>query len=68
MRKKYVRPSIVLVKHFLEVPMLAGSPGDGEWVPPGPGGGSGIGSGEEGPSSSEAKENTFSTWEDWDEY
>lgn len=66
MKKKYVRPSTELVKHLPEVPILAGS-GDGSWSPP-TGGGGGIGSGEDGPDSSGAKQNQFSSWEDWDEY
>ena len=66
MRKKYARPSIDLVKHLPEVSILEGSSGDGTWAPPG--GGGGIGSGEDGPDSSGAKQNQFSTWEDWDEY
>lgn len=45
---------------------MAGS-GDGSWSPP-TGGGGGIGSGEDGPDSSGAKQNQFSSWEDWDEY
>lgn len=68
MKKKYVRPSTELVKHLPEVPILAGSgDGDGSWSPP-TGGGGDIGSGENVPGSSGAKENQFSTWEDWDEY
>lgn len=47
---------------------MAGSgSGDGSWSPP-TGGGGDIGSGENVPGSSGAKENQFSTWEDWDEY
>lgn len=67
MKKKYVRPSTELVKHLPEVPILAGSgDGDGSWLLPG--GGGDIDSGENVPVSSGAKENQFSTWEDWDEY
>lgn len=67
MKKKYVRPSTELVKHLPEVPILAGSgDGEGSWSPPG--GGGNIGSGEDAPGSSCAKENQFSSWENWDEY
>lgn len=66
MRKKYIRPSVELVRHISETPILAGSPGTGS---------SGVGSdGEqevesgETPGETGAKENQFSTWEDWDEY
>lgn len=55
-----------MVKHLPEVSILEGSSGDGTWAPPG--GGGGIGSGEDGPDSSGAKQNQFSSWEDWDEY
>ena len=29
MRKKYIRPSVELVRHISETPILAGSPGTG---------------------------------------
>ena len=67
MRKKYIRPSVELVRHISETPILAGSPGTGS---------SGVGrdgeqkveSDGETPGETGAKENQFSTWEDWDEY
>lgn len=67
MRKKYIRPSVELVRHISETPILAGSPGSGS---------SGVGrdgeqeveSDGEMPGETGAKENQFSTWEDWDEY
>lgn len=69
MRKKYIRPSVELVRHISETPILAGSPGtgssgtgsEGEQVVGGGGGG-------ETPGETGAKYNQFSTWEDWDEY
>lgn len=66
MRKKYIRPSVELVRHISETPILAGSPGSGS---------SGVGSdpkqvidGEETPGETGAKYNQFSSWENWDEY
>ena len=68
MRKKYIRPSVELVRHISETPILAGSPGTGS---------SGAGSddeqeinrgGEEMPDGTGAKYNQFSSWENWDEY
>lgn len=69
MRKKYIRPSVELVRHISETPILAGSPGSGS---------SGVGrererevggrDGEETPGETGAKYNQFSSWENWDEY
>lgn len=69
MRKKYIRPSVELVRHISETPILAGSPGSGS---------SGVGrdpkqvidrgDGEETPCETSAKYNQFSSWENWDEY
>lgn len=69
MRKKYIRPSVELVRHISETPILAGSPGTGS-SGVGPDGEQGVGGGggEEGPSETGAKENQFSSWENWDEY
>lgn len=69
MRKKYIRPSVELVRHISETPILAGSPGagssgtgrDGEQRV-------GGGGGEETPDETGAKYNQFSSWENWDEY
>lgn len=69
MRKKYIRPSVELVRHISETPILAGSSGAGS-----SGAGSdpkqvvGGGDGKDTPDETEAKYNQFSTWEDWDEY
>lgn len=69
MRKKYIRPSVELVRHISETPILAGSPGAGSSGAGGDGEqGVGGGGGEEGPSETGAKENQFSSWENWDEY
>lgn len=69
MRKKYIRPSVELVRHISETPILAGSPGTGS---SGAGGDKeqkvGGGGGEETPDGTEAKYNQFSSWENWDEY
>lgn len=69
MRKKYIRPSVELVRHISETPILAGSPGSGS---------SGTGSedeqvidsgdGKDTPGETGAKYNQFSSWENWDEY
>lgn len=66
MRKKYIRPSVELVRHISETPILAGSPGTGSSGVGGDGEQE-VGSGET-PGETGAKENQFSTWEDWDEY
>lgn len=69
MRKKYIRPSVGLVRHISETPILAGSSGAGSSGAGGDGEqGVGGGGGEEGPSETGAKENQFSSWENWDEY
>lgn len=69
MRKKYIRPSVELVRHISETPILAGSPGSGS-AGAGSDGKQGIGGGrdEETPDGTEAKYNQFSSWENWDEY
>lgn len=66
MRKKYESPRIELVRHISETPILAGSSGTGT---------SGTGDDKEkevdsgdGPSETGAKQNPFSSWENWDEY
>lgn len=68
MRKKYIRPSVELVRHISETPILAGSPGSGS---------SGVGRERERevdrgdgdtPGETAAKYNQFSSWENWDEY
>lgn len=66
MRKKYIRPSVELVRHISETPILAGSPGTGS-SGTGSDGEQEVGSGET-PGETKVKENQFSTWEDWDEY
>ena len=69
MRKKYIRPSVELVRHISETPILAGSPGAGS-----SGAGNdkkqeiGGGGGGDMPGETEAKYNQFSSWENWDEY
>lgn len=70
MRKKYIRPSVELVKHISETPILAGSPGAGS-SGTGSDGEQGVGGGkkdEETPGETETKYNQFSSWENWDEY
>lgn len=70
MRKKYIRPSVELVRHISETPILAGSPGAGS-SGAGSDGKQVIGGGkkdEETPGETEAKYNQFSSWENWDEY
>lgn len=67
MRKKYIRPSVELVRHISETPILAGSPGTGS-SGVGRDGEQEVGSDGETPGETGAKENQFSTWEDWDEY
>lgn len=66
MRKKYIRPSVELVRHISETPILAGSPGTGSSA-----------AGNDGeqeiddkdtPGETAAKYNQFSSWENWDEY
>lgn len=69
MRKKYIRPSVELVRHISETPILAGSPGAGSSGTGSEGEqGVGGGSGEETPDGTGAKYNQFSSWENWDEY
>lgn len=69
MRKKYIRPSVELVRHISETPILAGSPGEGSFgAGRDPKQGVGGGGGEETPGETEAKYNQFSSWENWDEY
>lgn len=69
MRKKYIRPSVELVRHISETPILAGSPGAGS-----SGAGSdpkqevGGGDGKDTPGETGAKYNQFSSWENWNEY
>lgn len=69
MRKKYIRPSVELVRHISETPILAGSPGTGS---SGAGGDKeqevGGGGGGDMPGETGAKYNQFSSWENWDEY
>lgn len=69
MRKKYIRPSVELVRHISETPILAGSPGTGS-SGVGPEGEQGVGggNGEDTPVETGAKYNQFSSWENWDEY
>lgn len=66
MRKKYIRPSVELVRHISETSILAGSSGAGS---SGAGGDpeQGVGGGD-GPGETGAKYNQFSSWENWDEY
>lgn len=71
MRKKYIRPSVELVRHISETPILAGSPGTGSFGAggdPKQGVGGGGGEDEETPVETGAKYNQFSSWENWDEY
>ena len=69
MRKKYIRPSVELVRHISETPILAGSSGAGSsGAGSDPKQGVGGGGGEDTPVETGAKYNQFSTWEDWDEY
>ena len=71
MRKKYIRPSVELVRHISETPILAGSPGTGSFGAggdPKQGVGGGGGEDEEPPVETGAKYNQFSSWENWDEY
>lgn len=66
MRKKYIRPSVELVRHISETPILAGSPRSGS---SGAGGDPEQGvDGGDGPGETGAKYNQFSSWENWDEY
>ena len=69
MRKKYIRPSVELVRHISENPILAGSPGTGSSAA----GGDkeqvvGGGDDKDTPGETSAKYNQFSSWENWDEY
>lgn len=70
MKKKYIAPRVNIILSEMGASLLAGSGGSVEVDPPknpdpenptGPvtPGGGGI---------SDAKQNTFSTWEEWDEY
>ena len=69
MRKKYIRPSVELVRHISETPILAGSPGAGSSGAGGDGEqGVGGGGSEKTPDGTGAKYNQFSSWENWDEY
>ena len=69
MRKKYIRPSVELVRHISETPILAGSPGTGSFGAGGdPKQGVGGGDDKETPGETAAKYNQFSSWENWDEY
>lgn len=70
MRKKYIRPSVELVRHISETPILAGSPGSASSGAGGDGeqGVGGGGRDEETPDGTGAKFNQFSSWENWDEY
>ena len=69
MRKKYIRPSVELVRHISETPILAGSPGAGSsGAGSDPEHGVGGGGDEETPDGTGAKYNQFSSWENWDEY
>lgn len=69
MRKKYIRPSVELVRHISETPILAGSPGAGS-SGTGSDGEQGVGGGDgkDTPGETEAKYNQFFSWENWDEY
>lgn len=69
MRKKYIRPSVELVRHISETPILAGSSGAGSsGAGSDPKQGVGGGDGKDTPVETGAKYNQFSTWENWDEY
>lgn len=67
MRKKYIRPSVELVRHISETPILAGSPGTGSSAA-GNDGEQEIGDDKDTPGETAAKYNQFSSWENWDEY
>lgn len=69
MRKKYIRPSVELVRHISETPILAGSSGAGS-SGAGSDGEQGVGGGDskDTPVETGAKYNQFSSWENWDEY
>lgn len=64
MRKEYIRPSVELTSGFLCVSILAGSSGNGNTDLNGDKEKIDV----DGPSETGAKENQFSSWEEWDEY
>lgn len=68
-KKTYIHPEIQFVRVELYATLLAGS-GSGSAEAGGgkPGGGTSGGVTGGGGGFSDAKENQFSTWEDWDEY
>lgn len=59
MRKKYIRPSIGMVRHVLGPPIMEKASGGSSDK------GGDIGT--DGPPETEAKHNQFSSWEEWDE-
>ena len=69
-KKIYIHPETQFLQMGLDASFLAGSPNGGSAEAGGGSGSGGTGGGVQGGGGgiTDAKQNQFSTWEDWDEY